>query len=165
MSEGSKIFAKDCFCKKESVNFSCRPEFNENAITNLYCPECSEQASNGALLVKITAIPGMIGIWGIDFNKEVLKKIDPDFKDDEDYLENVFEKKCSFEKIPKRTSQAFYEILGIKSNLKHHKGEDTLSGPDRKMIQKGGKPTKLPKDVRSGPEESYRPFSGYKGHH
>ena len=158
MPEEIKTFTKDCFCKKESVNFVC--DFSENVVDEVYCPNCSDRASDDSLLIKITAIPGMMGIWGIRYNKVVLKDLDSNFKDDEEYLIKVFEKKCSFEKIPRRTSQAFYEIVGLKGNLSHHKGEDALSGPDKKMIEKGGKPTKLPKKTRSGPEESYTPFSG-----
>ena len=44
------------------------------------------------------------------------------------------------------------------------KATQDLTGQEGVMIETGGKPTKLPKDKRKGAKESYRPFSGYKGH-
>ena len=165
MAKEIKTFTKSCFCKKESVEFVCDSKFNETIISEVYCPTCSDRAADDSLLIKIMSIPRMIGIWGVKYNKEVLKELDTEYKDKEEYFVNVFERKCGFKAIPERTRQAFYEVVGMKGDLSHHKGEDVLSGPDKKMIEKDGKPTKLPKKTRSGPEESYTPFSGYKGHH
>jgi len=66
--------------------------------------------------------------------------------------------------IKNKIKKIIYPAKAEKSEEWDLPGIESLSGPDREMIKKGGKPWKLPKKKRKGPKESYRPFSGYKGH-
>jgi len=42
--------------------------------------------------------------------------------------------------------------------LEKYLKNSVLSGKAKKLIEIGGKPTKLPKKIHSGVEEAYRPF-------
>jgi len=158
------VFAKKCFCQKREVKFYCDKKFNENVVDILYCPDCVDRASADALIIRISGIKEMIGLWGIKFNPTVLAEIDSKFKDNGDYYENLFQSgRCVFEKVWKRKKPT-YEIVGIKSDTKKLRQEESLSGPDYLMIRKDGKPTKLPKKTWTRGEESPPRQSGYKGH-
>jgi hypothetical protein len=158
-------FTKICFCKKSKVEFHCDEKFSEGAVDILYCPFCSDRASEDSLLVQVTGIPEMMGIWGIRYNPAVLKVIDSEFEDSDAHYESLFRSgRCVFEKIWKKRKKPTYEIIGIKSGISKLKQEVDLSGPDYLMIRKDGKPVRLPKKTWTRGEESGPRQSGYKGH-
>jgi len=66
--------------------------------------------------------------------------------------------------MAKKKLKKIYPAKAQKGEAWEIKGIESLSGPNREMLKKDGYPYKLPKKKRKGPKESYRPFSGYKGH-
>lgn len=152
----ANIWLKRCFCKKNAIEFQSTRKIDEKSVDILFCPECSEYASEGSLLIKLLEeeFPPSPGIWGIKFNKEVLKEQDQDFKDTKEYYERLFlGGKCTFNLIFKKNKKKpIFEILGIKEKLGK---EELLSGQTKKMIEKGGMPQKLPKKLRGEPIENY----------
>jgi len=54
--------------------------------------------------------------------------------------------------------QRRYKIRNRFKELEKFLKNSVLSGKAKKLIEIGGKPTKLPKKIRKGVEESYRPF-------
>ncbi len=158
-------FIKKCFCQKTKVEFHCDEKFNEDVVDILYCPLCSDRASGDSLLMRVTGIPEMAGIWGIKFNPTVLKEVDQKFRDSDAYYENLFrDGQCVFKKIWQKRKKPTYEIVGIKNSVSKLKMEEPLSGPDYLTIRKDGKPVKLPKKIWTRGEESGPRQSGYKGH-
>lgn len=158
-------FTKICFCQKSEVKFHVDENLNKNVVDILYCPVCVDRASGDALIVRVTDIPGMIGLWGINFNEAVLKDIDENFRDSDNYFENLFASgRCTFEAVWKKRKKPTYEIIGIKSSFSKLKIEESLSGPDYLTIRKDGKPVRLPGKTWTRGEESGPRQSGYKGH-
>lgn len=154
-----ETFTKKCFCKKVEEKFSSSQGFGESSVTQFFCPDCSNRAPDEATLFEVEDVPGKLGVYGVDWNQAEMKKIDPEFRDDDDYYEELLtgggltlECLAKEEKIPviwgRKREDDLAEALG---------GRDYLLTEDEM-------PTKLPKKTRSGPEESYNPRSGYKGH-
>jgi len=56
--------------------------------------------------------------------------------------------------------QRRYKIRNRFKELEKFLKNSVLSGKAKKLIEIGGKPTKLPKKIRKGVEESYRRFPG-----
>jgi len=56
--------------------------------------------------------------------------------------------------------QRRYKVKNYKEELEKYLKDSVLSGKARKLIEIGGKPTKLPKKIRQGVEESYRRLHG-----
>lgn len=158
-------FTKKCFCQKTKVEFRSDEKFDENVVDVLYCPSCVDRASGNALIVRVTGIPEMLGLWGINFNEVVLKEADKNFKDNDDYFVDLFTGgRCTFEAVWKKRKKPTYEIVGIKRGASKLKQEADLSGPDYLTIRKDGKPVRLPKKTWTRGEESGPRQSGYKGH-
>lgn len=156
-----KKIVKECYCKKEKIKFRCQDRlYHADVVDLLYCPTCVDRASQDTLILEIIK-KDKSGLWGIKYNSLILREKDKkNFKDNEKYYIDLFESgKCIFDFISQKTKKGLYRIIGFK-NLPELEGSEVLSGPDKTMIKKGGKPTKLPKKTRSGPEESYIPFSG-----
>ena len=156
-------FTKKCFCQKTEVEFHHDENLNENAVDILYCPSCSDRASEDSLLVQVIGIPEMMGVWGIKYNPAVLKEADTEFKDSDAYYESLFrDGRCVFEKVWKKRKKPTYEIVGVKSGVSKLEMEESLSGPDYLMIRKDGKPTKLPKKRGRGVKNQDRGRAGTK---
>ena len=56
--------------------------------------------------------------------------------------------------------QRRYKVKNHFEELEKYLKDSVLSGKAKKLIEIGGKPTKLPKKIRQGVEESYRRFPG-----
>jgi len=56
--------------------------------------------------------------------------------------------------------QRRYKVKNHFEELEKYLKDSVLSGKAKKLIEIGGKPTKLPKKIRQGVEESYRRFRG-----
>ena len=52
--------------------------------------------------------------------------------------------------------QRRYKVKNHFEELEKYLKDSVLSGKAKKLIEIGGKPTKLPKKIRQGVEESYR---------
>lgn len=151
---------KKCFCNKKEINLRLGKGFTEDVIDILYCPDCLDQAGPETLVINVLRSPGNIGLWGIKFNKVVLKEQDPDeYIDKYLYFAGVFiMQKCIFDFIPKDVKiRSPYRILGYFGDIPE--GYEYLSGQDILMMA-NGKPIKFPKKTRSGPLESYKKASG-----
>lgn len=136
---------------------------SRNAVDVCWCPLCSERASASALLIHVLGVKDMVGLWAIKYNKVFLKERDNEFEDSEDYYRNLFESgRCALARLAGKAKEPRYLIHGLKNRFSKEDMYRFLSGPDYSMIRDDGRPHKFPKDVRSGPRESYRPFKGYK---
>lgn len=82
-------FKKKCFCKKTEEEFSSNRGLEESSITQFFCPDCSNRAPDEAMLFEVEDVPGKLGVYGAVWNKAELKRMDPDFRDEEDYYEDL----------------------------------------------------------------------------
>ena len=156
-------FSKKCFCKKSTAEIKLAKGFKRGAIDIVWCPFCANRASAQALLINVTHVPEMLGIWAIKYNPAVLKEVDKDFLNKEDYYIKLFKSgKCTLAGFALESKKPKYRILGMRQNLAELNMKQYLSGPDYLMTRTSEKPHKLPKDARSSPEESYSKFKGYK---
>lgn len=72
-----------CLCTKFTVDFAS--EFDGDVVTKLYCPTCVSRAPETALVFELCE-PGMYqGVWAVDYNRGELKRLDPHFRDTDDY--------------------------------------------------------------------------------
>ncbi|NIP32979.1 hypothetical protein GWN26_07550 [Candidatus Saccharibacteria bacterium] len=150
-----------CFCKKTTAEFRLVKGFTRNVVDVLWCPFCSDRASGNALMINVTDVPELVGVWAIKYNQVVLKEADPKFRNQDDYYIGLFKSgKAMLAGVGIRVPK--YRMLGMRRHFSETEVNKYLSGPDYVMIRKDGKPHKLPKDKRKGGEESYRPFKGYK---
>ncbi|MBU0731918.1 hypothetical protein KKC88_03505 [Patescibacteria group bacterium] len=151
---------KKCFCNKKKIKLRLAKDFTENVIDILYCPDCLDQAGPETLVVNVLRDKNNIGLWGIRFNKIVLKDQDPEeYIDKYLYFAGVFiMQKCIFDFLPKDVKiRSPYRILGYKGDVPE--GYENITGPDF-LLMANGKPIKFPKKTRSGPLESYKKASG-----
>lgn len=151
---------KKCYCNGKNIELRLAKGFTEDAIDVLYCPDCLDQAGPETLVVNVLRAPGRAGLWGVKFNKTVLKEQDPDgFTDKYLYFAGVFVmQKCSFGFLPRDVKiRSPYRLLGWKGDVPE--GYEYLTGPDF-LLMANGKPVNFPKKTRSGPLESYEKASG-----
>lgn len=151
-------FTITCFCKKSNIKFRSANNYGASIIARVYCPHCSKRAPEEALFIKVNGVPKKDGIYAIDWNQGILKYMAPGFHDHEHWYRDFFgKKKLIFDFIPAKSKQPLHEIIGLKEEV------DFTELPQKERAL-GEKPVKLPKKKRKGAKESYRPFSGYKGH-
>lgn len=151
---------KKCYCQKKNIKLRLAKGFTEDAVDILYCPECLDQAGPETLVIDVQRSRGNTGLWGIKFNKLVLKDQDPDeYIDKYMYFAGVFiMQKCIFNFLPADIKiRSPYRVLGYKGDIPA--GYEYMTGPDFLMMA-NGKPVKFPKKTRSGPLESYKKASG-----
>lgn len=136
-----KTFTRQCYCQRNGVRFQCQNKFDATSIDVLYCPECSEFAARDTLLINLeVAFDTPLGIWGIKFNNQALKKQDPKFVESRDYFIDLFkDKKCTFEFIAQKPKKYRYSIIGLK-------GEYPSQTPSQKYSEKARRP--IDKDLR-----------------
>lgn len=152
-------FKKKCFCKKREENFSSNRDLNETVVTQFFCPDCSNRAPDEAVLFEVEDVPGKLGVYGIDWNESELRRLDPNFSDDLDYYEDLITSGgLTLACLAKDEKTPVFWGWKREDDL-----TEALGGRDY-LLAKDEMPTKLPKKTRSGPDESYHPFSGYKGH-
>ncbi len=135
-------FTKKCFCKKSEEEFSSNRELEESSVTQFFCPDCSNRAPETAILFEVEDVPGKLGVYGVIWNKAELKRMDPEFRDEEDYYEDLLLSgaitlKClaDEEKIPviwgQRSEDEILDALGGKSYLLEDEDEDRGVGGGR----------------------------------
>lgn len=129
-----KNFLIKCFCKKNQIKFRLWKKFTPFVIDELYCPECSEYAARGSLLIFIKQSSDLpLGIWAIKFNKDVLRNLDKNFQNKKDYFIDLFEtKRCVFEPLARKTKYLRYFIIGLKGEGL----EEVYARPVEKTITK-----------------------------
>lgn len=82
-------FTKKCFCKKTQEEFSSNRDLGESAVTQFFCPDCSGRAPDNAILFAVEDVPGKLGVYGVTWNPAELKRMDPEFRDEDDYYEDL----------------------------------------------------------------------------
>ena len=137
-----KKFIRKCYCQEGGMEFRCQNNFDATSIDILYCPRCSEYAAPDALLINIIkAFDIDLGIWGIKFNKEVLKVQDKNFRDSADYFCDLFVSgKIIFDFIK---SHKDYEMIGIAGETKVYEKE--IKKDIEKDLRKKHKPKPIKK--------------------
>lgn len=129
------MFSKKCFCKKREEEFSSNRALEESSITQFFCPDCSNRAPDEAILFEVEDIPGKLGVYGITWNKAELRRMDLDFRDEEDYYGGLLSEggvtlKClaDEEKAPviwdKENEDEVLDALGGKDYLLGDEGEE-----------------------------------------
>ena len=73
-----------CQCKKRTVAFTS--EFESDVVTKIYCPECVRKAPGDAIVFELCEPGEYNGTWAVSYNKGELKRLDPHFRDDDDYF-------------------------------------------------------------------------------
>lgn len=152
-------FSKKCFCKKTEEKFSSNRELGETVVTQFFCPDCAGRAPGEAVLFEIEDVPGKLGVYGIDWNEAELRRFDSDFSNDLGYYEDlILSGGLTLECLAKEEKTPVFWGWKREDDL-----TEALGGRDY-LLAEDEVPTKLPKKTRSGPDESYNPRSGYKGH-
>ena len=131
-------FTKKCFCKKTEEKFVSNLELGGSSVTQFFCPDCSNRASDDAMLFEVEDVPGHLGVYAVTWNGAELKRMDSNFRDEEDYYEDLLISgavtlKClaDEEKIPviwgKKSEDEVLDALGGKSYLLGDEDEETGS--------------------------------------
>lgn len=155
MSEKQKTFSVYCHCTDHRITFRVDQDLDHNIVTELYCPDCLDEAPEDTVIIEMTGIDQLVGLWGVTFNRYVLEALDKNYDDSDQYLADLFnQERINFDLVPPGNKN-FYKIISVK---KGHPGGKALSGPDRQMMKHGPKPSKLPKDKLTRPNESPRPL-------
>jgi len=72
-----------CLCKKRTLDFTS--DFDSDVVTKVFCPECAAQAPEDAIVFELCEPGEFNGTWAVKYNKGELKRLDPAFRDDDDY--------------------------------------------------------------------------------
>ena len=73
-----------CFCTKRTVEF--RSDFEGDTVAKIYCPACVERAPGEAIVFELCEPGEYEGVWAVLYNKGELKRLDPHFRDSDEYF-------------------------------------------------------------------------------
>lgn len=123
-----KTFIRQCFCKENGAEIYFANNFDDSSIDELYCPQCSDRARLGTLMLDLIQVYDQpLGIWGIKFSKPVLKIQDKNFVDLDDYFINLFkDKKIIFKFLKADSKDHQCKIIGIKKEPARDLADDAI---------------------------------------
>lgn len=72
-----------CLCGTRTLTF--RSDFPSDVVAKIYCPACVDRAPDEAIIFDLCEPGQFAGTWGIRYGSGELKRLDPHFRDTEDY--------------------------------------------------------------------------------
>lgn len=139
-----KKFIRQCYCEENGMEFESDNKYDATSVNILYCPKCVQYAWNNTLLVRIKeAFDIEPGIWGIKFNKEMLREQDRDYKEENEYLIDLFKGNKIIFSFLKSSDK--HEILGIKADLSDGEYEKMARNDIDKDMRKKHNPKRIKK--------------------
>lgn len=72
-----------CHCTKRTLEFTS--EFESDVVTKVFCPECVKNAPEDAIVFELCEPGEYNGTWAVRYNKGELRRLDPAFRDEDDY--------------------------------------------------------------------------------
>lgn len=119
-----------CLCAKNTVEFTS--EFQGDVVTKLYCPTCVSKAPGSAIIFELCE-PGVFqGIWGVDYNKAELARLDTKaYRNEDDYFLSLLISGACGPTIARSYKQGgLCRIFGFKHGPNAMKLESKLTGTD-----------------------------------
>jgi len=140
-----------CLCTKRELVF--RSEFDGDTVTKIYCPECVDRASDDAIIFDLCEPGEFAGTWGVRYNAAELKRLDPAFRQTDDYfLSLLISGACGPEAARSYKKHGLCRIFGFKRGPTTAGLESALDGAGP-VIAAEEMPAKRAGDVASGPRE------------
>ncbi len=146
---------ESCLCAKRSLRFNS--DFDGEVVTKIYCPDCVGRAPDEAIVFDLCEPSEYAGTWGVHYNAGELKRLDPAFRDRDDYyLSLLISGVCGPEIARSYGKAGLCRIFGFKGRSPDEAGAGATLGGKEEVIATEEMPGRLPGDVVSGPGESPR---------
>ncbi|KPJ85347.1 hypothetical protein AMJ57_03400 [Parcubacteria bacterium SG8_24] len=143
-----------CYCKKRELVF--RSDFGVDTVTQLYCPDCVDRSPEDAIIFEMCEPNEYHGVWGVLYNRTMLKELDDHFRDNDDYYLSLLISGTVGPEIARKYGEAgLCRIIGFKYGPDRSWSEAAIFGTDQKLADEG-QPTDWPGDVVAGPKEARR---------
>ena len=124
-----------CLCTKRTLEF--RSEFESDVVARIYCPACVDRAPGDAVIFDLCEPGEFEGIWGVIYNKGELKRLDPHFRDSDDYyLSLLISGTCGPTIARDYGKGGLCRIFGFKHGADTARKESALSGPEEALVDK-----------------------------
>lgn len=124
-----------CNCARRSLDFASA--FDGDTVTRLYCPDCVNQAPPDAVVFELCDDPKRAGIWAVAYNAGELKRLDPGFRDSDDYyLSLLIAGTCGPKAVSMSAKTALCRVLGMKRGPDMALMESTLSGKEAAWLER-----------------------------
>ncbi len=144
-----------CLCSKRTLTFTS--QFNGDVVTRIFCPECVDRAPDDAIVFDLCEPGEFAGTWGVQYNAGELKRLDPAFRDRDDYfLSLLISGVCGPEIARSYGKSGLCRIFGFKGRSRGEAAAESELGGNQEVLAAEEMPSKLPGDVVSGPKESPR---------
>lgn len=158
MAKASHSFVDKCLCKENQIKYQLPKGLERNAVDQTYCFHCLDRSHPETILVRLDW-PGKSGLWGVKFNDAYFIEKDPKFSEEKErgYYEGLARRIKMLD--PDNNQPIKFTVEGMQRNELLEMGSE-LSGENQVLLT-DEKPTKLPKKIRRGKSESYRPFRDY----
>lgn len=101
-----------CLCAKRTIEFTS--DF-VGEVAKIYCPTCVSKAPESAISFELCEPGELQGIWAVDYNKSELKRLDPHFRDSEDYYVSLLGSGVCGPKLATDYRTGLCRIMGSKS--------------------------------------------------
>lgn len=116
-----------CLCKKRTLDFSS--QFESDTVAALFCPDCVERAPSDALVFELCEPGQFMGLWGVRYNRGELKRLDPWYRDSDDYyLSLLISGTCGPKVAREYKTGGLCRIFGFKKLPEQGEPETELPG-------------------------------------
>lgn len=126
------IHKETCLCNSKTVRF--QSSFGADVVTQLYCPRCVDRASGDTIVFEMCEPSLYRGHWGIRYNDVELRRLDPAFRDSEDYyLSLLISGQACPEMAVHYGEGGLCRIVGFKYGPGEERHAAGLTGEDARM--------------------------------
>jgi hypothetical protein len=126
-----------CFCAKRTVEF--RSDFESDVVAKIYCPACVERAPEEAVIFELCDPGEFAGLWGVVYNKGELKRLDPHYRETDDYFYSLLISGVCGPAIAREYKKTgLCRIFGFKHGADAQRAESTLNRPQEALAEEEG---------------------------